>query len=435
MTVDLVICGSVLAFRDNPFRVPLDDALVFIEDGAVAIEGGKIKDFGERTVLEKTYHDCVIEHHPGCILSAGFIDAHLHYPQIDIIGAHNEGLLDWLDRHAFPQEMRFNDTAFAKATARFFLTSLYGQGVTSGGVYCTVHEESVDAFFEEASVDNAAMTAGKVCMDRHAPPALTDSAKNAYDVSKKLIDRWHGKGRNHYAITPRFAITSSNEQLEALGALWREYPIVAMHTHLSESLSEIEEIKTLFPDSNDYFDVYEKHGLSGPGAIFGHCVHLNERELRAIEEQGCAIAHCPTSNAFLGSGHFNLRGLRCENQKIMIGLASDIGGGTSCSMFATMRGAYLAARVFGETVSPGQLFYLATVEGAKAMRREEEIGNIVVGNIADLVVTDLEATPILSRMKNRAQSIEDLLMALVMAGENGAVKKTFIAGKPVYERG
>ena len=429
-TQESIIRGRVLSFASDPFGEGADAAIIDREDGALLVKDGRIAELGDAAAVLKNHHDAKIVDHSGSIIMAGFIDTHLHYPQVDIIGAANRGLADWLDRHAFPQEMKFGSEAHARATAAFVLDGLVGHGVTSAGVYATVHKDACDAFFEDADRRNLFMVAGKVCMDRNAPPALLDTAKSAYDDSKSLIEMWHKKGRLRYAITPRFAITSTPEQLEALGALWKEHPDAGLQTHLCETLDEIETVRTLFPDARDYLDVYDQFGLVGEGAIFGHCIHLSEYERKLLTERKAAIAHCPTSNEFLGSGAFNLTVTQSETATTPISLASDIGGGTSLSMFETMRGAYRAAQSHGNQLTPAQLFYLATVEGARALGAADQIGNLVVGADADFIVLDPKATPLLAQLTGRAETLEDILMALLMAGDDRAIKATYIAGAP-----
>lgn len=429
-----ILRGQTLSFSTNPFHGDPAASLDHCEDGAVLMEGDRIAAVGSTSELIKQHADIPVTHYGDGLIMAGFKDAHIHYPQIDIIGSHAEGLIEWLQRHTFPCETQFDDPDIARRTAEFFLDQCFLNGVTSASVYCTVHPQSVTSFFEAASQRNACMTAGKVCMDRNAPAGLSDSAQSAHDDTKKLIDRWHGKGRNKYAITPRFALSSSPEQLEALGALWDENPSALMQTHLSETEDEIAKVLAQFPDHKNYTEIYESFGLIGPGAIFGHAIHLSDKERDALNDSGSAIAHCPTSNAFMGSGHFDLRATGRAGPQIPIALASDIGAGTSFSPFATMRAAFEAARHHGNALHPAEAFWMATCGGAKAMRCDDRIGNLARGMDADLVVLDLKSTPLIARRVERANDIHEILFAQMIMADEHAIKATYVAGEKVFER-
>ena len=297
-------------------------------------------------------------------------------------------------------------------------------GTTTVSSYCTVHPRSVDAFFAAANKRDMRVAGGKVMMDRNAPPGLLDTPQSGYDDSKALIARWHAKGRNVYAVSPRFAPTSSPEQLEAAGALWREHPGTLMQTHVSENAKEIAWVRELYPDAPDYFGVYERFGLSGPGANFGHAIHLNARERDALRASGSGISHCPTSNTFIGSGLFDLAGLKPG----LIGLATDIGGGSSFSMFATMRTAYEIAQLRGHSLHPVQAFYLATSGSARVLRMERRIGNLAAGMEADIIVLDPRSRPILAGRVGQARGIEDVLFALMILADDRAVKAVYVNG-------
>ena len=429
-----IIRGRLVRFCANPFSAVGSDALEIVEKGAVLIDAGKVVAMDEAQALASSHPTAPVVDHSDCLLMAGFVDGHMHYPQIDIIGAVNNGLADWLERYAFPQEMKFGDEAFTRASARFGLEGMFRNGITSAGVFGTVHKASIDVFFEEAARHDALMIAGKVCMDENAPAPLLDTPKASYDDTKALIDRWQGEGRARYAITPRFAITSSRDQLEALGALRAEYPGVLVQTHLSETRDEVATVREQFPERADYLDVYDHYGLAGAGANFGHGIHLTDRELAHLSEQGGAVAHCPTSNAFLGSGVFNLLDTLKRSPGLEVSLATDVGGGTSLSMFRTMRAAYQAGRHHGANLTPAQLFYLATIGGARAFGESERIGNVQVGGDADLIAIDPRSTPMLTRLSERAETVEDVLMSLIMQGDDRAIKSTYIAGEPVYDR-
>jgi len=428
-----ILRGQTLAFSGNPFEVGAEDAVDYRQDGAVVVEGGRIIAVGPATEIIKQNAGAPVTNYGDALIMAGFIDAHTHYPQVDIIGSSSQGLVDWLQKHTFPCEAQFNDPAIAENSADFFLDQCFLNGVTTASVYCTVHPQSVESFFEAATQRNVCMAAGKVCMDSNTPAGLADTTKTAYDQSKALIERWHGEGRNRYAITPRFALTSSAAQLEALGSLWREHPTALMQTHLSETKDEIARVLQQHPTYDSYYQVYESFGLAGEGAIFGHGIHLSDSERRAIAESGAAIAHCPTSNAFMGSGVFDLEATRRAAPDILVSLASDVGAGVSFSMFATMRAAYEAARYHGVVLHPAEAFWMATCAGAKAMRLDDRVGNLASGMDADIVVLDLKSNPLIARRVARAESFFDVLFAQIIMADERAVKASYVAGTIVHQ--
>ena len=429
-----ILRGQTLSFSANPFDGDAAGSIDHVEDGAVLIDDGRITAVGAAADILKQGKGATVTNYGDGLIMAGFIDAHIHYPQVDIIGSHSAGLVEWLNEYTFPCEMQFDDEKRAKSTAEFFLDQCFANGVTSASVYCTVHEQSVASFFEAASRRNACMAAGKVCMDQNAPANLSDTAQSAYDASKILIERWHGNGRNRYAITPRFALSSSPEQLESLGALWKEHPDVLMQTHLSETKDEIAQVLAAHPDHKSYYEIYQAFGLTGPGAIFGHAIHLSEKERKAINDSGAAIAHCPTSNAFMGSGHFDLAATCRAGPKTTISLASDIGAGTSFSPFATMRAAFDAARHHGNGLHPAEAFWMATCGGAKAMRCDDRVGNLVPGMDADLIVLDVKSNPTIARRVECASDIHDVLFAQMIMADERAVKATYVAGEFIDSR-
>ncbi|MEK9723744.1 MAG: guanine deaminase, partial [Rhodospirillaceae bacterium] len=346
--------------------------------------------------------------------------------------SYGEQLLEWLDTYTFPTERAYADPAVARAAADFYLDECLKNGTTTAAVYATVHPESVDAFFEAATERKLRMACGKVLMDRNAPDELMDTAQSGYDQSKALIGRWHGRGRNVYAITPRFAPTSTPEQLDAAAALWREHPDALMQTHLAENPNEIEWVAALFAEAPDYLGVYEQFGLAEPGAVFGHAVHLTERERAAFRDTGAAIAHCPTSNTFIGSGLFDMQGLRDAADPVTVGLATDVAGGSSLSMFATMRTAYEVAQLRGYSLHPAKAWYLATVGSATAMRMADKVGNLAAGMEADIVVIDTRSTPLIERRVARADGIWDELFAQMILADDRAIRATYAAGTLVY---
>ncbi len=427
--------GRAVTFRGDPFRDSARESLVYEDDALIVIADGRIASFGSYAALHRTFPDTVpVTNYGQAIISAGFVDAHVHYPQLQMVGAYGEQLLEWLRQYVFPAELTFADHAHAGRVARRFLRELLRAGTTSAAVYCTVHEHSVDAFFAESERFNTRMIAGKVLMDRNAPDALLDTAQRGYDESRALIGRWHGRGRQHYGVTPRFAPTSSEAQLEAAGALLREHEGVFLQTHVSENLAELDWVRDLFPKRTDYIDVYAQAGLLGPRAILGHGVHLSERELQVCHHTGTALAHCPTSNLFLGSGLFRLFDALDPRRPVRVGLGTDIGAGTSLSQLVSLNEAYKVARLTGHRLDAVQAFYLATLGGAAALRLDDRIGRIAVGHDADLCVLDPYSTDLLAFRSGFCESIEALLFMLMTLGDDRAVRATYVAGHLVYDR-
>jgi guanine deaminase len=434
MTRRFAARGQILSFRGDPFLVGPDEAVAFESDGAIVVEDGQILDVGSADTLLAKHPGLAVDHYPEDLIMAGFVDCHVHYPQCEVIASYGEQLLEWLNRYTFPAELKFGDPDYARCVAEHFLDQCLRNGTTTASVYCTVHPQSVDAFFSCAEARGLRMAAGKVMMDRNAPDGLMDTAQTGYDQSKALIARWHGRDRLTYVVTPRFAPTSTPEQLEAAGALWREHPTALMQTHIDENPNEVAWVRSLYPQAPDYFGVYERYGLAGPGANFGHAIHLTEREREAFRATGSGISHCPTSNTFLGSGLFDMKGLREGSDRIPIGLGSDIGGGTSLSMFATMRSSYEVCRLGGYSLHPGKAFYLATAGSAQVMRLDDRIGNIKAGCEADFIVIDLRSTPAIEvRMRHARDLWETLFVQMIMADDR-AIRATYVGGRKIYER-
>lgn len=432
MAADLVLKGQTFGFVDDPFVVGPDAAVRHIPDGAVWMADGRIRRVGPAAEVLAEAHGVAVVDHGDSLIQAGFVDCHAHYPQLGVIAAYGTQLLDWLERYTFPEERRFADIDYAAERAAFYLDACLANGTTTASVFGTVHPQSVDAFFQAAEARGLRMACGKSLMDRNAPDGLRDTAIDGYDQSKALIDRWHGRGRNIYAVTCRFAVTSTPEQMEATGALWREAPGAVMQTHLSENHDEIAWVARLFPDAADYLAVYQRYGLAGPGAIFGHAIHLTERERRALAETGSAVAHCPTSNLFIGSGLMDLAGLK--NAGVGIGLATDVAGGSSLSMFQTMRAAYEVAQLRGHSLHPAEAWHLATVESARAMGVADRVGNLAEGMEADVIVIDPRSTPIIRQRVARAESLWDVLFAQMILADDRAIRAAYVAGAPACAR-
>ena len=424
-----LLLGQTLGFAGDPFDLPATEAARHNRRGGVLLRGGVIEAVGDGDALKKAHPDAIVHDYRDGLITAGFVDAHVHYPQTGMIASWGKQLIDWLNTYTFPEEMRFADSAVAAEVAATYFDLALANGTTSMCSYCTIHPESVDAFFSEALQRQMRVAGGKTCMDRNAPDGLRDTARSAYDDSKALIGKWHGKGRLTYAVTPRFSPTSTPEQLAAMGALWAENPTCLMQTHLSEQLPEIAWVAELYPDARDYLDTYEAHGLLGEGALFGHAIHLESRERARLLETGASLVHCPTSNTFIGSGLFDMAGLKAEGH--LIGLATDTGGGSSFSMLRTMAAAYEVGQLRGSALHPAQLYWLATAGSAAAMGMDDKIGNLSPGLEADLVVLDLASTDAIAQRANRAGSIWEALFPTIMMGDDRAIKAVWVAGLPV----
>ncbi len=400
-----------------------DDGLILIGDGTIVAAGPAHQvELPPGTPVEQVQG----------LICPGFVDTHVHYPQTTIIGSPGQQLLDWLTTYTFPAEQAFADPAHAAHIASFFCDELLRNGTTSASVFCTVHPGSVDALFEAASSRNMAMAAGKVMMDRHAPAALLDTAQSSYDDSKALLERWHGKGRNLYAITPRFVPTSTPEQLRAAGALKAEHPDAVVQSHLSENLDEIAWVRDLCPDASTYTEAYAQAGLLGPRSLYAHGIHLSDDEWRLLADTGTALSHCPTSNLFLGSGLFDLPSATAH--RVTVGMGTDVGAGTSFSMLQTLGEAYKVAALRGAPLSALQAFHLATRGGAEALGLAHRIGSLSPGMDADLVVLDPACTPLMALRTARCESIEELLFVLMTLGDDRTVAQTWVAGRPLWRR-
>ena len=425
--------GPALTFTGDPFVAGVDATMHYESDAIVAMAGGKITHFGPASTLRAALPPGIHIYECGrdALILPGFIDCHVHYPQTQIIGAYGEQLLDWLEKYTFVAEQQFADVAHARAVANVFLDECLRHGTTTVASFCTVHEHSVDAFFEAAAARGMRTIAGKCLMDRHAPAGLCDTAQRGYDESKALIARWHGKGRASYAITPRFAPTSTPEQMERAGALWKEHPGTYLQSHVSENRAEVEWAKQIFPDRAGYLDIYDHYGQLGPRAIYGHGIWLTDAELARVHESGTAIAHCPTSNMFLGSGLFDLRRAKQADRPVRVGLATDVGAGTSLSMLETMGAAYKIAQLGGGSLPAPLAFYLATRGAAQALYLEDTIGSIAVGMEADLVVLNMKSTPLIEFRMDRCVSFEEALFVQMTMADERAVTTTLVAGRAV----
>ncbi len=425
-----LIRGRTLSFNRMPTGIADRGAYTYEADGALLVENGLIMASGEyQTVKAQAPDDATeIDHRPHLILP-GFIDTHLHFPQMQVIGSYAANLLEWLNTYTFPEECRFVETAHAERIARHFFDEMVRHGTTTAVAYCSVHKTSADAFFAEAMRRNMRMVAGKVMMDRNAPQGLLDTPQMGYDETRAVIEQWHGKGRNHVAITPRFAITSTPEQMSAAEALVREFPDLHVQTHLSENRDEIDFTCSLYPEAVDYTDVYARYGLLGPKSLFGHCIHLSEREMDAMSETGSVAVHCPTSNLFLGSGLFPLKSLLRRGKPVRVSVATDIGGGSSYSMLRTMDEAYKIQQLLAERLNPFESFYLMTAGNAQALSLEDRIGTLELGTDADFIVLNMAATPAMALKAEVVNSLADELFLLQTMGDDRAIVETYVAGE------
>ena len=422
-----LLLGQTLAFTGDPFQADWSEVTRTSSRGGVLVEGPRISAVGEADDLRRAHPDARVTDYGNALITAGFVDAHMHYPQTGIIASWGKQLIDWLNTYTFPEETRFSDRTYADDVAGRTLDLALAHGTTTLTSFCTIHPQSVDAFFGAAAQRNMAVIAGKTCMDRNAPDGLRDTAQSAYDDSKALLQKWHGKGRATYAITPRFSPTSTLEQLEALGALWGELPDCPMQTHLSEQIPEIDWVRSLFPEARDYLDTYEKFGLLGPKGLYGHSIWLEERERARLAEVDASVVHCPTSNTFIGSGLFDLMGLASTG--LRVGLATDTGGGSSFSMLHTMAAAYEIGQLRGVSVHPAQLMWLATEGSARALHMAGEIGRLGAGAMADITVLDLGSTPAIKQRTDRAAHLWDALFPTIMMGDDRAVRDVWVAGR------
>ena len=420
-----VLRGRVLSFIDEPQSIDDAKSYRYIEDGAVVIGDGKIVMIGEFNARAAAHHE-VIDHRPNLIM-AGFIDPHIHFPQMQVIGSYAANLLEWLNTYTFVEEQKFGDEAHAQRIASKFFDELIRHGTTTAAAYCSVHPQSVDAFFSEAARRDMLMLGGKVMMDRNAPAALCDTPRSSYDDSKRLLEKWHGKGRAHYAITPRFAITSSPEQMEMAEALAREFPDIHIQTHVDENLAEVEMARELFPNLKDYLGIYERYHLLGPKTLLGHCIHLTHRECEVLAATQSVAVWCPTSNLFIGSGMFDHDRLASHGARIAV--ATDVGGGTSYSMLRTLDEGYKVLQSRGQRLNPLKSFYMMTLGNARALSLEGRIGSLTPGADADLVVLDARATPQMALRMETVDSLANELFLLQTCGDDRAVVETYVMGK------
>jgi guanine deaminase len=408
-------------------------ALEDFPDGLLIVKDGHIAEIGPASeLLSKLPSGTACTDHRGHYLVPGFIDTHVHYPQTDIIASHGAQLLDWLERYTFPAEAAFADPAHAAEVAEFFLDQLLANGTTTALVFATVHPASVDAILGAARARGMRLIAGKCLMDRHCPDFLRDTAEGGIADSRALIEKWHGRDRLGYAVTPRFAPASTPEQMRLAGELFRAWPDLHLQTHVAENQAEVAWAARLYPEARSYLDVYERHGQLGPRSVLAHCIWLDDTDRARMAATGAAISFCPSSNLFLGSGLFDLAAARRHG--VRVGLGTDVGGGTSFSLLHTVADAYKVLQLQGQTLSAAEALYLATLGGARALYLEERLGNFAPGKEADFIALDPAATPLLARRTARAADLEEALFAILMLGDDRAVAATYLMGREAHIR-
>ena len=429
----LAVRGSILHFLDDPEHSRDEDAFEFYDDGLLVAEGGYITKAGNANeLISELPKDLQITNCTGSLIMPGFVDAHTHFVQSDIVGSYGRRLIDWLDEYAFPAERAFADPAHAGKVAELFLRELLGNGTTTALILGSVHSGSVDAIFEETRSRGMRVIAGKVMMDRNCPEDLRDTAATGYEESQALIERWHNRDRLQYASTPRFAPTSTDEQLAAAGRLAGEHADVYVQTHLAENEEEVAWVAELFPDSRSYLDVYDRHGLLRKRSMLAHGIWLDDEDLQRLAQTGAAIAHCPSCNLFMGSGLFDLDKTTAAGVRVSMG--TDIGGGTTFSMLRVMHEAYKVSQILGKKLSPLRAFYLATLAGAQSLDLNDHIGNFLPGKEADFVVLDPQATPLLARRWSQSQTLAEKLFVMMMLGDDRAVVSTYVMGERLHDQ-
>jgi len=419
--------GEIASVANDPALNP--GALRHDPDGLLVVEDGIVVARGAYADLAERFAGVPVEN-PGGLIVPGFVDAHVHYPQMDSMAAHGEQLLDWLDRHIFPAEMAFADPALARSTAELFCDELLRHGTTSALVFATVHAHSVDALFEAALARAMRVTCGKVLMDL-GPAGLADTPASARAETEALIHAWRGRGRLGYAVTPRFVLSCSDAQLAVAGEILARHRDVLLHTHLAENTRECAEVAARFGQARDYVDVYDRFDLVGPRSVFAHGIHLSPRECTRLAQSGAGIAVCPSSNLFLGSGFFDFT--RAADHGVRLGLGSDVGAGTSFSLLHTAGLAYQAALAGGHRLDPLRALWLATAGGAALLHIADRVGALEEGQEADFVVLDAAATPLLAR-RTRQASLADRLFVLQVLGDDRAVSRTYVMGRCMWDR-
>ncbi|MBV1900845.1 MAG: guanine deaminase [Kordiimonadaceae bacterium] len=425
--------ASIFHMTDDPSIVGIANSHAYFKEGMLVVNNGTVTAAGHCVDIEPSLASGTpIVDHTGSMIVPGFIDTHIHFPQVDMIASFGEQLLDWLNTYTFPEEAKFADPAHAADCAAFFLDELLRNGTTTALIYGTSHKQATDTLFAKAFERDMRIVAGKALMDRNVPENVRDTAESGDKDSRELIAKWHGKGRLGYAVTPRFAPACSDEQMTRAGQILKDFPDVLMHTHLSENISEIDWVQGLYPTSKDYLDVYDQFGLLTDRSVFAHCVHMEGHEFQRLAEANAAVAFCPTSNLFLGSGLFSLK--EAEKYGVRVGLGTDVGAGTSFSMLQTMNEAYKVCHLKGDKLNPYKSFYLATLGGANALHMADKVGSFKAGNEADFLVLDFAATPLLERRLKNCKNLDETLFVLSMLGDDRTISHTYIAGQLQHTR-
>lgn len=424
--------GEILHLIANP-TTDGEQSVEYFEDGILLLQDGHITALGPaEAVLCDLPESVSVNVHNDALIIPGLVDTHVHYPQTNIIASHGKQLLDWLNTYTFPEERKFENYEYADEIAAFFLDELIRNGTTSAAVFGTVHPESIDAFFKQAEARNMRMIAGKVMMDRNAPDYLRDTAESSYDDTLTLIEKWHNKNRLSYAVTPRFAPTSTDAQLRAAERLLKEFPDVYMQTHVAENTDECAWVQSLFPDQKSYLDVYDHYGLLGKRSILAHGIYLEKADWKRLCETDSAISFCPLSNLFIGSGLFEYQ--KALDNNVKVGLGTDVGGGDSFSLFRTINEAYKVQQLNKHDLDPFVALYLATLGGATAIDQQHNIGNFLPGKEADFIVLGCNATPLLSRRIKATKSLHEKLFALLMIGDDRLVRETWVMGREMKSK-
>ncbi len=431
-TCDTAIRGSFLHFLGDPDVG--GDSYEYFEDCLLILKQGRVRMLVDAPEWIDFLPDgTALYDYSGRLIMPGFIDTHTHYPQSEMIASHGLQLLDWLERYTFPTEARFAERDHADEIADFFCREMLRNGTTTSAVFASVHAQSVDAIFARANALGLCLVAGKVMMDRNAPDNLLDTPESSYRDCTALIERWHLLGRGYYAVTPRFAPCCSPDLLEVCARLLGEHPDLYLQSHVAENLDEVRWVAELFPERRSYLDVYEHYGLLGPRSVYAHCIHLDQTDRERMSETGAAIAFCPTSNLFLGSGLFDLDAAREHN--LRVGIATDVGAGTSFSLLQTLAEAYKVCQLAGQSLSPLKAFYLATLGAAESLYLDHRIGNFEIGKEADFVVLDLHARELMQYRMAQAVSLDQRLFALMILGDDRCVQATHVMGRRLYSRG
>jgi len=423
--------AEIVHLLDDP-TVAGEAAIAHHRNGLLIVDGGHIAACGPWAELAPQLGETPLETLPGRLITPGFVDLHIHFPQIDVIAAHGDQLLDWLYRYVFPAEAAFADPAHATEAAAFFVSELLRNGTTTALVFGSSHRGSIDALFAEALKRDMRLIAGQSLMDRNAPDGVRDTLESSRRDTLGLIEDWVGRGRLGYAITPRFVVTSTDDQLAMAAELLATHPEVWMQTHLAENLAEVSQAGAMFPAASDYLNIYERFGLVGPRSVFAHCIHMDDPAFARMAAAGASIAFCPTSNLFLGSGLFDLKAALAQGVKV--GVGTDVGAGTSFSILSTLGEAYKVGQLRGSALDPFQALYLATLGGARALGLADRIGNLQAGNEADFLVLDPAATPLLRRRMAAAGTLAERLFALTILADDRVVERTYLAGVRQHDR-